>query len=60
MALPIWGLYMKKNYTEKDLGISDGEFPKPENLSINVDCSKTVNDTNEEVDPGDDLDDLDF
>ncbi|SDM12026.1 penicillin-binding protein 1A [Kriegella aquimaris] len=60
MALPIWGLYMKKNYTEKDLGISDGEFPKPENLSINVDCSKTGNDTNEEVDPGDDLDDLDF
>ena len=60
MALPIWGLYMKKNYADKDLGISDGEFPKPENLSINVDCSKTVNDTNEEVDPGDDLDDLDF
>ncbi|HZJ19279.1 MAG TPA: transglycosylase domain-containing protein, partial [Pricia sp.] len=26
-ALPIWGLYMKANYENKDLGISDGEFP---------------------------------
>lgn len=59
-ALPIWGLYMKKNYADEDLGISDGEFPKPEDLSINVDCSKIAEDTDEEVDPGDDLDDLDF
>lgn len=60
MALPIWGLYMKKNYADKDLEISDGEFPKPEDLSINVDCSKIVEETIEEVDPNDDLNDLDF
>ena len=59
MALPIWGLYMKKNYENKDLGISDGEFPKPANMSINLDCSKPVEDPNEKKDD-DDLEDLDF
>ncbi|MAN28638.1 MULTISPECIES: penicillin-binding protein 1A [Mesonia] len=39
MALPIWGLYMKKVYADKDLGISKEEFERPENLSIEVDCS---------------------
>lgn len=37
-ALPIWGLFMKKNYANKDLTISKEEFEKPENLSIKVDC----------------------
>ncbi|MEO9893619.1 transglycosylase domain-containing protein [Aurantibacter sp.] len=61
MALPIWGLYMKENYKNKDLGISDGEFIKPENLSIEVDCSKVVNDQPEEDNqPDEDLEDLDF
>ncbi|MFD0963166.1 penicillin-binding protein 1A [Pseudofulvibacter geojedonensis] len=40
MALPIWALYMKDCYNNKDLGISDGEFEKPENLRIEVDCKK--------------------
>ena len=60
MALPIWGLYMKKNYANKELGISDGEFPKPENMSINLDCSKPVEDPNKPKDIDDDLEDLDF
>lgn len=60
MALPIWGLYMKKNYANKELGVSDGEFPKPENMSINLDCSKPVEDPNKPNDIDDDLDDLDF
>ncbi len=38
MALPIWGLYMKDVYNNKDLNISDGTFEKPENLSIEVNC----------------------
>lgn len=38
MALPMWGLYMKEVYKNKDLGISDEEFTKPKNLSIEVDC----------------------
>lgn len=40
MALPIWGLYMKKCYGNKDLEISDKDFERPENLSIRVDCWK--------------------
>jgi len=60
MALPIWGLYMKENYKNKDLGISDGEFEKPRNLSIEVDCSKFEKQPEEEDAPEDDLEDLDF
>jgi penicillin-binding protein 1A len=60
MALPIWALYMKKNYENKELGISDGEFTKPSNLSINVDCTKILADAKLNADPDEDLDDLDF
>ena len=60
MALPIWGLYMKKNYAIKELGIADGEFPKPANMSINLDCTKPVEDPNKPKDIDDDLEDLDF
>ena len=38
MALPIWGLYMKKCYEDTSLDISREEFEVPENLSIKVDC----------------------
>lgn len=38
MALPIWGLYMKDVYGNKDLNISDGKFEKPKDLSIAVNC----------------------
>ncbi len=60
MALPIWALYMKRNYAEKELGISDGEFPVPEGLSINVDCTRIIQEVQDENDLDDDLDDLDF
>lgn len=60
MALPIWGLFMKKNYANEELGISDGEFPKPDNLSIRVDCDKINEEAAKKVDTEDDLDDLDF
>ncbi|MGB5371502.1 MAG: transglycosylase domain-containing protein [Flavobacteriaceae bacterium] len=58
MALPIWGLYMKKNYEDKDLGISEGEFPRPQNMAINVDCDKARGEKENNVDPDDDLEDL--
>lgn len=38
MALPIWALYMKKCYADKDLQVSTGSFKRPEMLNINVDC----------------------
>lgn len=44
MALPIWGVYMKSCYADEDLGISKEDFEKPLNLSINVDCSKVIDD----------------
>jgi len=40
MALPIWALYMKKCYADKELQISDGPFDEPENLNIELDCEK--------------------
>jgi len=58
MALPIWGIYMKKNYENKDLGISDGAFPKPSGMSIVLDCDKLMEDAKKNADPDDD--DLDL
>jgi len=40
MALPIWALYYKKLYADPELTISQEEFEKPENLSIQIDCVK--------------------
>ena len=40
MALPIWGVYMKNCYNDSTLNISKEDFQAPENLSINIDCSK--------------------
>ncbi len=37
-ALPIWGLFMKKCYADKDLLVSKEEFEQPKNMSIKVDC----------------------
>jgi len=59
MALPIWALYMKKNYEEPELGVSQEEFLAPENMSINLDCTKIIQSVGEEDDLEDDLD-LDF
>jgi penicillin-binding protein 1A len=60
MALPIWGLYMTKNYADPELGISKEDFEKPENMSIEIDCDKFISDIKEDKDIEDDLDDLDF
>ncbi len=49
MALPIWALYMKKNYADESLGISKEEFERPEDLTINVDCDKEVDSEEEEL-----------
>lgn len=39
MALPIWGIYMKKVYADPNLDVSSGEFPRPDNLSIETNCN---------------------
>ncbi|WP_062057254.1 penicillin-binding protein 1A [Aquimarina longa] len=38
MALPIWGLFMRKCYEDKTLKISKAAFTKPKDLSIEVNC----------------------
>ena len=60
MALPIWALYMKENYANEDLGISQDEFPEPESLSISIDCSRDEEEEDPIEDLEDDLDELDF
>lgn len=37
-ALPIWGLFMKKNYADPTMTLSKEDFERPDNLSIKVDC----------------------
>ena len=42
-ALPIWAVYMKKNYANPDLGISASPFEHPKGeLGIDVDCLPTT------------------
>ncbi len=60
MALPIWALYMKKNYANEEIGISKDAFVEPEEMSINLDCSKQTQEEQDDLDTEDDLDDLDF
>lgn len=38
MALPIWGIYMKKVYADEELEVSNEAFPAPEKLTIPTDC----------------------
>ena len=38
MALPIWGIFMKKCYENEELGISVEDFLAPEELTIPIDC----------------------
>lgn len=38
MALPIWGMFMKKCYENEELGISKEDFVAPEELTIPIDC----------------------
>jgi penicillin-binding protein 1A len=51
MALPIWGIYMRKIYDDDSMvfKVSEKPFERPANLSIKVDCWKPpVRDTVEE------------
>lgn len=46
MALPIWGLYMKKCYEDKTLNISKDGFKRPSKISIPTDCAKWKKENN--------------
>lgn len=58
MALPIWGMYMKSLYADEELEVSQDSFPRPEDLSIEVDCEAYKEKNGEES--NDFSDELDF
>jgi penicillin-binding protein 1A len=47
MALPIWALYYQKLYADTTLNVSQEEFEKPKNLSIDINCDD-ANETDED------------
>lgn len=58
MALPIWALYHKKCYVDKTLNVSQEEFEIPKDISIELDCLKSLED---EENPLDDIEeDIEF
>lgn len=48
MALPIWALYMKKCYADKNLYISEEDFEKPAVISIRLNCNEENNEGEDE------------
>jgi len=38
MALPIWGIFMKKVYSNPRLKVSKGDFERPSNLDVKTNC----------------------
>ncbi|MDF7814513.1 transglycosylase domain-containing protein [Hymenobacter sp. YC55] len=65
LALPLYGIFMKKMYADKNIDISRGPFPKPDTLSVEIDCSRYYNGAQRDTIPYDqklnqaNLDDLD-
>ena len=60
MALPIFGMYMKKCYADKNLTVSKEPFKRPANLAIKVDCwVPTVKDSTA-IDTEQDTDEFDL
>jgi penicillin-binding protein 1A len=57
MALPIWGMFMKKCYENEELGISKEDFLAPEELSIPIDC-ETIKPVEEDSSEAEDLEGL--
>lgn len=60
LALPIWGIYMNKVYSDKSLDVSKGDFVKPDNLSIRVDCSIIEEEFSSDTQEGLQSDEFDF
>jgi penicillin-binding protein 1A len=58
MALPIWGIYMKKCYADETLSISEDNFKEPEKITIETNCEdfKNQNNGNDGEIPDDEFD----
>ncbi len=46
MALPVWGIYMKKCYADETLDISQDNFKEPEKITIETNCDDFKNKNN--------------
>ncbi|MFM2284784.1 MAG: hypothetical protein RLZZ543_281 [Bacteroidota bacterium] len=40
MALPIWGLYMQRVYKDPKIKITRGDFERPANLDVEINCTE--------------------
>jgi penicillin-binding protein 1A len=49
MSLPSFALFLKKCYADESLNISQEEFEKPENLSININCGEREKEVDEKA-----------
>ncbi|MBO0358253.1 transglycosylase domain-containing protein [Hymenobacter sp. BT186] len=64
LALPLYGIFMKKVYADKNIDIDKKPFPRPDTLSVEIDCSRYYNGAKRDTIPYDqklnqaDLDDL--
>jgi penicillin-binding protein 1A len=58
MALPVWGIYMKKCYADETLDISQDNFKEPEKITIETNCEdfKNKNNGNDGEIPDDEFD----
>ena len=56
MALPIWAIYMKKCLADEELNVSDEDFKRPSKLSIETDCSKWKENTEDTEEVPDEFD----
>lgn len=56
-ALPIWGLFMKKVYSDNKLKVSRADFERPKTLSVETNCSQ-YNQTISSPNNGENFDDL--
>jgi penicillin-binding protein 1A len=53
MALPSWAIFMRKCYADKSLNISKDDFERPQNVTINLNCSGTSENNLNEIRGGD-------
>jgi len=43
MALPIWALYMQRIYNDSSIGLYRGNFERPPNIRVELDCTRVQN-----------------
>lgn len=53
MALPIWGLYMKKVYADSKLNVSKRDFERPAKLNVPINCAENQQQHNSKNKPED-------